>query len=102
MSVGFAFTVKHPVQDAVPPPAGLVTLTLRAPSAAVPDTVTGTVSSVGSTKVTAPRVTRPPEIATVEPATKPDPWMWTVRDTPRASAGGSADVTANEEKVALT
>lgn len=71
--VGFAFTVKQPVQVAVPAPPGFVTRTSRAPRAAFEDSVTGTVRWVESMNDVAPTVTPLPRIATTSPLTKDDP-----------------------------
>src|SRR5215218_3125154 len=65
-------TVRPPLRVTVAPP-GLVTVTLRAPTAAVAATVTLTVSWVALSTTTDPAVTPVPETATVAPALNPLP-----------------------------
>jgi hypothetical protein len=88
-----AFTVNTPVPVPVPP-SGFVIVTVCAPSVALAPTVTGTVSDVALTKVTAPRVMFASPNETVAPDTKPVPVIVTVvGPVPRFIALGDAEVT---------
>jgi hypothetical protein len=90
---GAAFTVKTPAPAPVPP-SGFVTVTVCTPTVALAPTVTGTVSDVALTKVTAPRVIFASLKETVAPDWKPVPVMVTVvGPVPRVIALGDVAFT---------
>src|SRR3954468_18059419 len=89
---GPVLTVKHPAHEAVPP-SGFVTVTSRAPTGAVDATEIINVSTVALVTVTDLIVTSEPLTATVEPATKPLPFSFTVRhDAPCPNDFGDNEV----------